>query len=219
MVVCAEVRDHAKRSVLRKLLPGLGTLVFQKDLVYAGAAFTGRQRAVSGPDVQRGGHLLQYQYGVYRGSGSGLSDRTCHEASGGIFPFLCNTAGDERVGLFLPFLFLLFLFLDGKVESASVDQTEYYAVHFCAHAAVCASCLNDVSSGKRKMAPKIYLGKTNEITEIIKIKSLWENSQGLFEKYESVLAFVCKNLEFRLNQTVSLTLSLINDIDFFCFCV
>ena len=25
------------------------------------------------------------------------------------------------------------------------------------------------------MAPKIYLGKTNEITEIIKIKSLWEN--------------------------------------------
>ena len=87
------------------------------------------------------------------------------------------------------------------------------------HAAVCASCLNDVSSGKRKMAPKIYLGKTNEITEIIKIKSLWENSQGLFEKYESVLAFVCKNLEFRLNQTVSLTLSLINDIDFFCFCV
>lgn len=73
---------------LRKLLPGLGTLVFQKDLVYAGAAFTGRQRAVSGPDVQRGGHLLQYQYGVYRGSGSGLSDRTCHEASGGIFPFL-----------------------------------------------------------------------------------------------------------------------------------
>ena len=58
------------------------------------------------------------------------------------------------------------------------------------------------------MAPKIYLGKTNEITEIIKIKSLWENSQGLFEKYESVLAFVCKNLEFRLNQTVSLTLSL-----------
>ena len=69
------------------------------------------------------------------------------------------------------------------------------------------------------MAPKIYLGKTNEITEIINIKSLWENSQGLFEKYESVLAFVCKNLEFRLNQTVSLTLSLINDIDFFCFCV
>ena len=94
-----------------------------------------------------------------------------------------------------------------------------YFSHFCAHAAVCASCLNDVSSGKRKMAPKIYLGKTNEITEIIKIKSLWENSQGLFEKYESVLAFVCKNLEFRLNQTVSLTLSLINDIDFFCFCV
>lgn len=46
------------------------------------------------------------------------------------------------------------------------------------------------------MAPKIYLGKTNEITEIIKIKSLWENSQGLFEKYESVLAFVCK--KFRI---------------------
>ena len=125
MVVCAEVRDHAKRFILWKLLPGLGTLVFQKDLVYAGAAFTGRQRAVSGPDVQRGVHLLQYQYGVYRGSGSGLSDRTCHEVSGGIFPFLCNTAGDERVGLFLPFLFLLFLFLDGKVESASVDRTEY----------------------------------------------------------------------------------------------
>ena len=95
MVVCAEVRDHAKRSVLRKLLPGLGTLVFQKDLVYAGAAFTGRQRAVSGPDVQRGGHLLQYQYGIHRGSGGSLPDRTFYGLCGSVFPFFCDPAGNE----------------------------------------------------------------------------------------------------------------------------
>lgn len=55
------------------------------------------------------------------------------------------------------------------------------------------------------MDPKIYLGKTNEITEIIKIKASGKIPRGFLEKYESVLAFVCKNLEFRLNQTVSLT--------------
>ncbi len=62
------------------------------------------------------------------------------------------------MGILFPFLFLLFLFVDGKVESASAHQTEYYAVHFCADAAVCAFGITFIPSGKRKVASEIYLG-------------------------------------------------------------
>ena len=70
----AEICDYAKRPVLRKLLPGTGTLVFQKDLAHAGVVFPWRKRGVSGSDVQRGVHLFQYQYGIHRSSGGGLPD-------------------------------------------------------------------------------------------------------------------------------------------------
>ena len=102
MVVCAEVRDHAKRSVLRKLYLALGLWFSRKTWCMPVLLSLGGSVLFSGPDVQRGGHLLQYQYGVYRGSGSGLSDRTCHEVSGGYSRFFVTLREMRRVGLFSP---------------------------------------------------------------------------------------------------------------------
>ena len=63
------------------------------------------------------------------------------------------------MGILFPFLFLLFLLLDGEVESASAHQTEYYAVYLCADAALCVSGVAFVPLEERAVAPKIYLNE------------------------------------------------------------
>ena len=131
MVVCAEVRDHAKRSVLRKLYLALG-LWFPERPGVCRCCFHWAAACCFWPLMYKEvATLLQYQYGIYRGSGSGLSDRTCHEASGDNSRFFALTLREMRgVGLFLPFYFFYFFSWTVKWNPLPADQTEYYAVHF-----------------------------------------------------------------------------------------
>ena len=210
-MVRTKVCHHAKRSVLWQFLPDTRTLVFQKDLAHAGTAFSWGQCGVSDSHVQRGVHLLQYQYGIHRGSGGGLSDRAFYGLCGSVFPFFCDPAGNERMDILFPFLFLLFLFVDSKVESTSAHQTEYYAVYFCADAAVCAFGITFIPPGKRKVASEIYLNERQNASG----KSY---SRRRFV-YESTLILVWNCLELRLDQSVGLSFSLINNVDFLSLCI
>ena len=55
----------------------------------------GEPGPVSDSHVQRGVHLLQYQYGIHRGSGGSLPDRAFYGLCGSVFPFFCDPAGNE----------------------------------------------------------------------------------------------------------------------------
>ena len=114
-------------------------------------------------------------------------------------------------GYTFPILFLLFLFVDSKVESTSAHQTEYYAVYFCADAVVCAFGITFIPPGKRKVASEIYLNERQNASG----KSY---SRRRFV-YESTLILVWNCLELRLDQSVGLSFSLINNVDFLSLCI
>ena len=115
------------------------------------------------------------------------------------------------MGVFFPFLFLLFLLLDGKVESASPHQTEYYAVHFCADAAVCAFGITFIPPGKGKVASEIHLNERQN--------AFGKSYSRRRFVYESTLILVWNCLELRLDQSVGLSFSLINNVDFLSLCI
>ena len=109
------------------------------------------------------------------------------------------------------FLFLLFLFVDSKVESTSSHQTEYYAVYFCADAVVCAFGITFIPPGKGKVASEIHLNERQNASG----KSY---SRRRFV-YESTLILVWNCLELRLDQSVGVAFSLVNNVYFVCICV
>lgn len=113
--------------------------------------------------------------------------------------------------ILFPFLFLLFLFVDSKVESTSAHQTEYYAVYFCADAAVCAFGITFIPPGKRKVASEIYLNERQN--------AFGKSYSRRRFVYESTLTLVWNCLELRLDQSVGLSFSLINNVDFLSLCI
>lgn len=97
---------------------------------------------------EKGGHALRkYQHRDFRCPDRLFPDRVgALFASAGLETFH-ETQSDERVGVSVSLLFLLFLLVDGKDQSSAVDGEKYYALHLYPDADF---CVGDGMSGRAK---------------------------------------------------------------------